>query len=257
MPWAASGDSSRNGVPGSSRRSMRSRARSFPRVTWRALASSLPPCIATSSLARRSATSPFIASVLSANSRDSISTVVSTSVMAHARVFGQFPALPDRRHNGSCCPPASARLVEQLPADQHAPDLAGAGADLVELGVAQIPPSRVVIDVPVSPQKLNRIERDLGGVLGSIENGAGGVLARGFAPVARLRHRIDIGLARIHGDIHVGDLALDELKLADGLAELLTLVNIGHDHVHAGLHDAERPGRQYHPLIVEAGHQDG
>jgi len=31
----------------------------------------------------------------------------------------------------------SGRFLEQLPPDQHAPDLAGAGADLVKLGVAQ------------------------------------------------------------------------------------------------------------------------
>src|SRR5918995_831842 len=31
----------------------------------------------------------------------------------------------------------STRLLEQLPPDQHPPDLAGSGADLVELGVAQ------------------------------------------------------------------------------------------------------------------------
>ena len=157
MPCAANADSSRNGVPGSSNRLMRSRASNFPRVTCRALASSLPPCIAISSWARRSATRPFIASVLSPNSRESVSSVVWMSVMLHANMSGLLPNLPEWRHDRSCCRIASARLVEQLPADQHAPDLACARADLVELGVTQIPPGGIVIDVAVSPEKLNRI----------------------------------------------------------------------------------------------------
>src|SRR5215470_10845001 len=122
------------------------------------------------------------------------------------------------------CPP-SPRLLEQLPADQHAPDLAGAGADLVELGVAQIASGRVVVDVAVAAEQLYGIERDLGGVLGGVEDRAGGVLAGGFAAVAGFRHGIDVRLAGVHADIHVGDLALHQLKLADRLAELLALVD--------------------------------
>jgi hypothetical protein len=40
-----------------------------------------------------------------------------------------------------------------------------------------------------------------------------------------------------------------------GLAELLALANVGQHHVEAGLHDAQRPGRQHRALIVEAAHQ--
>ena len=86
--------------------------------------------------------------------------------------------------------------------------------------------------------------------------GAGGVLAGGLAPVAGLRHRIDIGLAGIHRRVHVGDLALHELEFADRPAELLALVDVGHDHVHAGLHDAERAGGKDGALIVQARHQN-
>src|SRR4029079_9566828 len=42
---------------------------------------------------------------------------------------------------------SSARLVEPLPADQHPPDLTGARADLVELGVTQIPSGGIIVDV--------------------------------------------------------------------------------------------------------------
>ena len=41
---------------------------------------------------------------------------------------------------------------------------------------------------------------------------------------------------------HVGHVMLDRLEGADRLTELGTLVDIGNHYVHAGLHDAERPG---------------
>src|SRR4051812_23587526 len=78
------------------------------------------------------------------------------------------------------------RLLEQLAADQPAADLRGAGADLVELGVAQQAAGRVVIDVAVAAQTLDRLEGHPGRLLGGVENAAGGVLARGFAAIARL-----------------------------------------------------------------------
>ncbi len=57
---------------------------------------------------------------------------------------------------------ASHRLRVQLAADQHAPDLARAGADLVELGVAPQAPDRVLVGVadaaerPGSPRRPSR-----------------------------------------------------------------------------------------------------
>src|SRR5262245_60244184 len=43
-----------------------------------------------------------------------------------------------------------SRLLEQLAADEPAPNLRCAGADLVELGIAQQTPRRVVVDVAVA-----------------------------------------------------------------------------------------------------------
>src|SRR5580704_3085355 len=73
---------------------------------------------------------------------------------------------------------ASRRLVEDLPPDQHAADLARAGADLVELGVAQEAPGRIVVDVAVAAEALDGVESDRGRALGGVEDRAGGVLAR-------------------------------------------------------------------------------
>src|SRR5207245_11791231 len=99
------------------------------------------------------ATRAFIASALRANSAEPGS-IADVSAVIAAR---------------------SARLLEQLPADQHAPDFARARPDLVELGVAQVSPGGIVVDVAVAAEKLDRSERDLGRVLGGGEDGIGGV----------------------------------------------------------------------------------
>ena len=133
--------------------------------------------------------------------------------MRRALEHGTAGTAPGRSGEVGCS--LVRRLREQLAADQHAADLAGAGADLVELGVAQQAARRVVVDVAVAAEQLDRVERHLGGLLGRVEDGAGGVLAGRLAAVAGLGDRIDIGLGRIHGHVHVGDLALHELELAD------------------------------------------
>src|SRR5262245_13137580 len=55
--------------------------------------------------------------------------------------------------------------VEQLATNQHAPHFAGAGADLVQLGIAQQAPGRVLVHVPVAAQCLHRLQSTLRGVL--------------------------------------------------------------------------------------------
>src|SRR6202034_3189222 len=104
---------------------------------------------------------------------------------------------------------SSHRLLENLAADQHAADFRGAGADLVELGVAQQAAGRVVVDVAVAAEDLYRVERHLRGRLGGVEDRAGSVLARRLAAVAGARDGVDIGAAGAGGRVHVGDLALD------------------------------------------------
>ena len=55
----------------------------------------------------------------------------------------EFPA--DREFEDQARSP-SPRLLVNLPPDQHAADFAGAGADFVELGVAQQPAGREIVD---------------------------------------------------------------------------------------------------------------
>src|SRR5215469_1572146 len=81
-----------------------------------------------------------------------------------------------RADNGRSIAPAAAQtkarrltsggLVEEFATDQHAADFAGAGADLVELGVAQQATGRVIVDIAVAAEDLHRVEGDLGRGLG-------------------------------------------------------------------------------------------
>src|SRR4051812_14242587 len=73
--------------------------------------------------------------------------------------FGCRAGTPRSSSNGSGR--GLRRLLEQFAPDQHAADLAGPGADLVELGVAQQAAGRVIVDIAVAAEELDRIERDL------------------------------------------------------------------------------------------------
>ncbi|KAI3480412.1 hypothetical protein L1887_57426 [Cichorium endivia] len=154
---------------------------------------------------------------------------------------------------------AHVGLVEEDPpelaTDQHAADLAGAGADLVELGVAQQAAGREFVDVAVAAEDLDRFQGHLGGAFGGVEDHPGSVLARGLGAVAGLGHGVQVGAAGVELGVHVGDLALDQLELADALAELLAVVDIRNDQVHARLHDAGRAAGEDHALVVQAAHQ--
>src|SRR5258708_30309868 len=153
----------------------------------------------------------------------------------------------------------SRRLGKQFTADQHATNFARAGSNLIELGVAPQATRRILIDVAVAAERLDRFSGHPGRLLSGVKNGAGRVLAERagmIRAVAGLADRIDIGPAGLPGGVHVGDLALHQLKLAYGLVELLAVMHIGDDDIHAGRHDAERAARQNGSLVVKAAHQD-
>src|SRR5512147_3106603 len=115
---------------------MRSRGSSLPRLRCLARAASPPPSLMPSTSLLRSSTWACMTAVL----RWKFSERVSISLLRMDM-------------------PGSRRLVEDFAADQHAPDLAGAGADLIELGIAQQPPGRVVVDIAVAAQALDRFQR--------------------------------------------------------------------------------------------------
>src|SRR5438034_4956431 len=104
----------------------------------------------------------------------------------------------------------SGRLGKQLPPDQPAADLGRSRADLVELRVAPQAPGRVVVDVAVAAETLDRLARHPGSIFRSVEDRPGGVLARGFVAVAGLADRVDIGAAGVQGCIHIGEFSLHQ-----------------------------------------------
>ena len=53
----------------------------------------------------------------------------------------------------------STAFPKKLPSDQHAPDLASAGADFIEFRVAQQAAGGIVVDVAIAAEQLNRIQR--------------------------------------------------------------------------------------------------
>src|SRR5215471_4449046 len=120
-------------------------------------------------------------------------------------------------------PLASGRLVEELAADQHAPDLGGARADLVELRVAPQPPDGKLVDVAVAAERLDRLACHPRRLLRGVQDRTRGILARRLATIAGLGHRVDIRTTGVQRRVHVSDLALHQLEFADRLPELLAI----------------------------------
>src|ERR1700760_1804667 len=89
---------------------------------------------------------------------------------AHPSTRARCSSALRMRSGKSRAKPPSPGLLEDLPADQHPADLARPGADLVELGVAQQAAGRIVVDVAVAAEALDRVERDRGRALGGVED---------------------------------------------------------------------------------------
>ena len=62
---------------------------------------------------------------------------------------------------GQCRASGSASPIKQFAAYQHAADFVGAGADCVELGIAQQAAGVVFVDVAVAAQRLDGFQGDL------------------------------------------------------------------------------------------------
>src|SRR5204862_7420448 len=80
----------------------------------------------------------------------------------------------------------SGRFGKQLPPDQPAADLGRSRADLVELRVAPQAPGRIIVDVAVAAETLDRLARHPGRSFGGVENAPGRVLPRCFPAIAGL-----------------------------------------------------------------------
>ena len=66
---------------------------------------------------------------------------------------------------------------------------------------------------------------------------------------------VEVAAAGIEHHVHVGDLALHQLELADGLTKLFALVDVWHHFVHTGLHHAYRAPGKNGALVIQSTHQ--
>src|SRR3954453_20199280 len=183
-----------NEVPGSTRRSTRSRASIFPRDVWRLREASPPPPATWLSFSRKSATSARMASALRPKSWDDGS-MLEWSGMG-SRVSGDVVR---GRDSVAAIPIVSRDLSSfrhQLAADQHAADFRGAGPDLVELCVAPETSDRKLGCIADAAERLDRLARHPRRLLRRIEDRGGRVLAQAagvVGAVAGLSDRVDIG----------------------------------------------------------------
>ena len=110
---------------------------------------------------------------------------------------GQWIARRRRRRTDRLGRGVASLTPDQFSADQHPPNLVGAGADVEQLGVAVIALDRPVLGVAGAAQGLDRLVGDLHRVFGGQQDRAGRVEPRGLARVARLGDLVDVG-ARVN-----------------------------------------------------------
>lgn len=145
-------------------------------------------------------------------------------------------------HSPSC--PRSILPVE-CPPNHHPANLTRSGTNLIEFRIPQQSPRRNLVDVAIAAHELDRVQRTLGGPLRSVQDRARAVLradhGAGFGH-ARLVDLLGGGICVRPGGaelgVHVGQLALDELVVGDGSAELFPGVRVREDEVQRGLHDS-------------------
>src|SRR5471032_2499251 len=240
MPYAASCDSSRNGVPGSSNWAMRSRGSSLPRDTCLSREACPPPNAIFATFSFRSATSNSSAAAFARNSSlrgFSFDSMIGIGLSARSSCFS-----------------------EQFAADQHAANFTGSCTDLIQLRVAPQTAHRILVDIAITTQDLDRFSGHPRRFFCRIKNHARAIFPdlaamTGAKRIELTSHRVEIRAARLQGRIKIGDLALNQLEFADRLTELLAVVDVRHDRVHARDHDARRATREHRTFIVEATHQ--
>src|SRR3546814_16318552 len=74
---------------------------------------------------------------------------------------------------------------------------------------------RPFLGVARAAERLDRLERGFDGVFAGQQDRAGGVEAGRLAGVAGAGDGVDIGARAVEGDVHVGDLGLDELNRSE------------------------------------------
>src|SRR5690606_18227436 len=154
---------------------------------------------------------------------------------------------------------ASTGLVEQFTTEQHAPNFAGACADLVQCCVAPDAAGRVVVDITIAPEDLNRFAGHPGSFLCGIENHTRTILAHltnvsATHRIKILADAVKIGATCLQRAVHISDLALAGLGLADGLGELVAVTTVARDAIHRRLPQAHAAPAHDSTFAIHAAH---
>src|SRR5699024_7903090 len=146
---------------------------------------------------------------------------------------------------------------QQLTPHHHALDLVRALIDLSDLRIAYHPLNGMVDDVSGPAEQLHGVRGDLHGRVRGIGLRRGTEVGQIVVEALTLRGGGVGQLARgleLHS--HIGEHELDALVLSDGLAELLTLLDVVQGVVESALGDAHGLRRDRHTRVVEGAQSD-
>src|SRR5215216_7126961 len=121
---------------------------------------------------------------------------------------------------------SSGRLEADRTGDEDAHDLAGALADLEDLGVAVEAGDGELLHVAVAAVDLDGVAGRGDGGLGGVQLGDGRLAAERLAGVEPGRGLLPGQAGGVGPDLHVGDLEGDRLEPGDRLAERLALAGV-------------------------------
>ena len=140
--------------------------------------------------------------------------------------------------------------------NDHPLDLAGTLVDLGDLGVAHHALHGILAGVAVAAEQLDGPARDIGGSLGGEQLRHGGV--HGIVLVILLLHGSGVHqvLGGLHPGVHIGQLELGVLELAQALAELDTLLGVLDGLVDSALAQAQGLRGDADPAAVQGLHGD-
>src|SRR5581483_12113018 len=172
-----------------------------------------------------------------------ITTESDMTVSVWSEPLDYAPDAAVRQYSGAAIQRRSPTLtvaVKQLAADQHLTDFIRAGADLVQLGIAQNPAGREIVNVAIPPQRLHCFQRDLHRVTRGIQETRSRIDARLHPQIELLRDGVGERARGLQRGVHVGDLGLHDAEGADRRVELLALAHVGQGDVQRRLHQADR-----------------